>query len=106
MSRKQTVCAIETAAREFVQRRERCLDMDSYTAIVERCPATGLYVGCVPALLGAHSQGESLAELAANLREVVELVLEWDESCIVGEGMDKPSRADGICITMQGDTDV
>ena len=80
--------------------------MHAYTAIVQHCPVTGLYVGHVPGLAGAHSQGESLAELAANLREVVELVLESDESLAVGEGMDKPSRADSICIAMQGDTDV
>ena len=80
--------------------------MHAYTAIVQHCPVTGLYVGHVPGLAGAHSQGESLAELAANLREVVELVLESDESLAVGEGVDKPSRADGICIAMQGDTDV
>ena len=80
--------------------------MHAYTAIVQHCPVTGLYVGHVPGLAGAHSQGESLAELAANVREVVELVLESDESLAVGEGMDKPSRADGICIAMQGDTDV
>ena len=80
--------------------------MHTYTAIVQHCPVTGLYVGLAHGLAGAHSQGESLAELAANLREVVELVLESDESLAVGEGMDKPSRADGICIAMQGDTDV
>ena len=80
--------------------------MHTYTAIVQHCPVTGLYVGLAHDLAGAHSQGESLAELAANLREVVELVLESDESLAVGEGMDKPSRADGICIAMQGDTDV
>ncbi len=80
--------------------------MHAYTAIVQHCPVTGLYVGHVPGLAGAHSQGESLAELAANVREVVELVLESDESLAVGEGMDKPSRADGICIAMRGDTDV
>ena len=80
--------------------------MQTYTAIVEHCPVTGLYVGHVPGLASAHSQGENLAELAANLREVVELVLECDEPLAVGEGMDKPSRADGICIAMQGDKDV
>ena len=71
--------------------------MHTYTAVVERCSATGLYVGHVPGLAGAHSQGETLEELATNLREVVELVLEC---------ADQPSRADGFCIAMQGDTDV
>lgn len=80
--------------------------MHTYTAVVERCSATGLYVGHVPGLAGAHSQGETLEELATNLREVVELVLECAEPLAVGEGMDQPSRADGFCIAMQGDTDV
>ncbi len=34
--------------------------MTAYTAIVERCPETGLYVGSVPGLPGAHTQAESL----------------------------------------------
>ncbi len=50
--------------------------MTSYTAIVERCPETGLYVGSVPGLPGAHTQAESLDELNKNLQEVIELVLE------------------------------
>ena len=53
--------------------------MRSFTAIVERCPVTGLYVGYVPCLDGAHTQGETLEELHANLAEVVALVLEDEE---------------------------
>jgi predicted RNase H-like HicB family nuclease len=49
--------------------------MRTYTAVVERCPDTGLYVGYVPGFPGAHSQAESLDELNANLREVVEMLL-------------------------------
>ncbi len=45
--------------------------MQTYTAVVERCPDTGLYVGYVPGFPGAHSQGETLDELNANLREVI-----------------------------------
>ena len=48
----------------------------AYSAVVERCPYTRLYVGYVPGLPGAHSQGETLAELDANLQEAVELLLE------------------------------
>ena len=40
--------------------------MRTYTAVVERDPETGLYVGYVPGFPGAHSQGESLDELQAN----------------------------------------
>ena len=50
--------------------------MRSYTAIVERCTDTGLYVGYVPNFPGAHSQGETLDELYKNLREVIEMLLE------------------------------
>lgn len=48
--------------------------MRTYTAVIERCPDTGLYVGYVPGFPGAHSQAESLDELNANLREVLEMV--------------------------------
>jgi predicted RNase H-like HicB family nuclease len=51
----------------------------AYTAIIEKCPDTGLYVGYIPGLSGAHSQGETLDELNKNLKEVVELLLEDGE---------------------------
>jgi predicted RNase H-like HicB family nuclease len=50
--------------------------MRSYTAIVERDPDTGLFVGYIPGFAGAHSQGESLDELNRNLAEVVAMLLE------------------------------
>ncbi|HOC57934.1 MAG TPA: type II toxin-antitoxin system HicB family antitoxin [Verrucomicrobiota bacterium] len=50
--------------------------MKTYTAIVEKCPATGLYVGYVPGFPGAHSQGESLDDLRRNLMEVLSMLLE------------------------------
>lgn len=53
--------------------------MRSYTAIIERCPDTGLYVGFIPGFPGAHSQAASLDELNANLREVVAMLLEDGE---------------------------
>ena len=49
--------------------------MATYTAVIERCPETGLYVGYVPGFRGAHSQGETLEELHGNLIEVIELLL-------------------------------
>ena len=52
--------------------------MKTYMAVVERCPDTDLYVGYVPGFSGAHTQAASLDELNANLREVVELLLEDD----------------------------
>jgi predicted RNase H-like HicB family nuclease len=48
----------------------------TYTAVVERDADTGLYVGYIPGFPGAHTQAESLDELNANLREVVDLLLE------------------------------
>ena len=50
-----------------------------FTAIVEYCKDTGLYVGYVPGFVGAHSQGETLDALNRNLKEVVELLLEDGE---------------------------
>lgn len=49
--------------------------MSTFTAVVEHCPQTGLYVGHVPGFPGAHSQGLTLDELNANLREVIALLL-------------------------------
>lgn len=53
--------------------------MRTFTAIVEKCPDTGLYVGCVPGLPGAHTQAETLDELQANLREVLGMLSEDGE---------------------------
>ena len=50
--------------------------MHTFTAVVEKCPDTGLYVGYVPGFPGAHSQGETLDELQCNLQEVIEMLLE------------------------------
>ncbi len=47
--------------------------MKTYTAVVERDPDTGVYVGYVPGFPGAHSQGETLDELNRNLKEVIAL---------------------------------
>jgi predicted RNase H-like HicB family nuclease len=59
--------------------------MKSYTAVIERCPDTGLYVGYIPGFPGAHSQAESLDELNANLREVVAMLLEDGEPSLGAE---------------------
>ena len=50
--------------------------MRNLTAYIEKDTETGLYVGIIPGLPGAHTQGESLDELYKNLKEVVELCLE------------------------------
>jgi predicted RNase H-like HicB family nuclease len=53
--------------------------MKTYTAVVEQCPDTRLYVGYVPGFPGAHSQAATLDELNRNLQEVLEMLLEEGE---------------------------
>ena len=60
--------------------------MRSYTAVVEKCPDTGLYVGYIPGFAAAHSQAEALDELNANLTEVVAMVLEDEHEPGVSAG--------------------
>ena len=48
----------------------------TFTAYIEYDPDTALYVGSIPGLRGAHSQGATLDELQRNLQEVVELILD------------------------------
>jgi predicted RNase H-like HicB family nuclease len=50
--------------------------VSQFTAVVEYCKDTGLYVGYVPSFPGAHSQGETLDELNRNLKEVIEMLFE------------------------------
>ncbi len=59
--------------------------MRTFTAVVERYPKTGLYVGYIPGMAGAHSQAESLDELNANLKEVLEMLLEDGEPQLEAE---------------------
>lgn len=53
--------------------------MRTYTAVVEKDPATRLYVGYIPGFTGAHSQAATLEELRSNLAEVVAMLLEDGE---------------------------
>ncbi len=59
--------------------------MRAFTAVVEKCPDTGLYVGYVPGFPGAHSQGETMDALGKNLKEVIELLLEEGEPRLEAE---------------------
>ena len=59
--------------------------MKSFTAVIEKCSETGLYVGYVPGFPGAHSQGETLDELNKNLKEVIEMLLEDGQPRMEGE---------------------
>jgi predicted RNase H-like HicB family nuclease len=50
--------------------------MSIFTAYIEWDPETKLYVGIIPGIPGAHTQGATLDELHENLKEVIELCLE------------------------------
>lgn len=59
--------------------------MRTFNVVVERDPATGLFVGHVPGWPGAHSQGQSLDELHGNLGEVIAMLLEDGEPQLESE---------------------
>lgn len=59
--------------------------MRAFTAVIERCPETGLFVGYVPGFPGAHSQGGTLDELQQNLVEVIGMLLEDGEPNLESE---------------------
>jgi predicted RNase H-like HicB family nuclease len=61
---------------KFYRHKKEETALKIYTAIVERCTETGLYVGFVSGFAGAHTQAESLDELNQNLQEVIEMLLE------------------------------
>ena len=66
---------------------ERPLTVTAYVAWGEECQ---VYVGFVPGIRGAHTQGATLDELRDNLREVLELLVEMGDvepdelACFVG----------------------
>jgi predicted RNase H-like HicB family nuclease len=53
--------------------------MHTYTAVIEKCHETNLFVAYVPGFSGAHAQAETLDELQTNLKEVIEILLEDGE---------------------------
>ena len=59
--------------------------MRTYSAVIERCRQTKLFVGFVPGFPGAHSQGETLDELNHNLQEVLAMLLEDGEPALESE---------------------
>jgi len=46
-----------------------------YTAVLEREPDGGYHASC-PALPGCHSQGNTVEETVANIKEAIELYIE------------------------------
>ncbi len=61
------------------------MKMRTFTAVVERDPQSGIYVGYIPGFPGAHSQGATPEELQDNLREVIEMLLEDGDPELDGE---------------------
>jgi predicted RNase H-like HicB family nuclease len=59
--------------------------MRNFSAVIERDPDTGLFVGFVPGFPGAHSQGATLDELNANLREVIAMLLKDGDPVLESE---------------------
>jgi len=57
--------------------------MRKIAAYIEKDSESGLYVGIVPGIPGAHTQGETLDELQRNLKEVIELCLEEMDSELI-----------------------
>jgi predicted RNase H-like HicB family nuclease len=60
-------------------------NINTYTAVVEKCPQTGFFVGYVPGFVGAHSQAETLDELNHNMQEVIEMLFEDGEPQLEAE---------------------
>ena len=65
--------------------------MKTFTAYIEFDPETKLYVGVIPNVPGAHSQGATLDELKVNLQEVLELCVSE-----MGESLDELPRFVGV----------
>lgn len=59
--------------------------MRLFTAVIERCADTGLYVGFVPGFPGAHSQATTLDELHDNLHEVIRMLMTDGEPVLESE---------------------
>jgi len=56
-----------------------------FTILIQKDPETGFYVGYVPNMPGAHSQGETVEELKSNLKEAISLCIEEGEPIILSE---------------------
>ena len=47
-----------------------------YTAYIEKDPESGLYIGTVPGVIGAHTCAQTIDELHVKLQEVIALCLD------------------------------
>jgi len=50
--------------------------INNFTAYIERDVESGMYVGTVPGITGAHTCAETIDELQERLKEVISLCLE------------------------------
>ena len=66
------------AHRREMQTMSHCLhpNLKSVSVLVERDQDTGLLVGHVPGIPGAHTQGETIDDILTNLSEVMEMLQE------------------------------
>lgn len=69
---------METCELEPREMKIEFTPMHTFISVVEHCPDTGLYVGFVPGIPGAHSQDETLEELNDRLKEVIAMILDED----------------------------
>jgi hypothetical protein len=51
--------------------RLRKIEVLAHGAIIERCTETGLFVGYVPGIVGAHAQGETRQEVISHLQDIL-----------------------------------
>jgi predicted RNase H-like HicB family nuclease len=58
------------------------ITVKNYQVHVKHDKETGLYVGIVPGLVGAHTQAATLKELKLNLEEVMELLLAKNDNSV------------------------
>ena len=56
-----------------------------FTIVIQKDLGAGFYVGYVPGMVGAHSQGETIDELKENLKEAISLCIEEGEPVILSE---------------------
>jgi predicted RNase H-like HicB family nuclease len=56
-----------------------------FTIVIEKDPTIGFFIGYVPGMTGAHSQGETVEELKSNLKDAIELCVQEGDPFIVSE---------------------
>lgn len=54
--------------------------LKNFTAYIEKDLESGMYVGVIPSVCGAHTMAETIDELQKKLTEVLELCLEEMEN--------------------------